>query len=41
VYYSYAVTPWLYITPDLQLINPPGNVEENAFIAGLRTNIRF
>jgi porin len=41
VYYSYAVTPWLYITPDLQLINPPGNVKENAFIAGLRTNIRF
>jgi porin len=40
-YYSCAVTPWLYITPDLQLIDPPGNVKEIAFIAGLRTNIRF
>jgi len=41
VYYSYALTPWFYITGDLQYIAPPRNVRENAFIAALRANIRF
>jgi porin len=40
-YYSYAVTPWFFITGDLEYIDPPHNVMENAFIAGLRANIRF
>jgi len=41
VYYSYAVTPWFYMTGDFQIIDPPRNVRENAVIAGLRANIRF
>jgi porin len=41
VYYSYAVTPWFYMTGDLEFIDPPREVRENAVIAGLRANIRF
>jgi porin len=41
VYYSYAVTPWFYMTGDLQYIDPPLKARKNAFIAGLRANIRF
>jgi porin len=41
LYYSYAVTPWLFASGDLQYIHPPRNSLENAFIAGLRVNIRF
>ena len=38
-YYSYAVTPWLYLSGDLQYVSPPRS--PNAFIAGIRANIRF
>jgi porin len=41
VYYSYAVTPWLYIAGDLQVIDPPRESRDNAVIAGLRTMIKF
>jgi porin len=41
LYYSYAVTPWLFITADVQYILPPRNTFENALIAGLRANLRF
>ena len=41
VYYSFAVTPWFFVTGDLEYIAPPRNSVENAFIAGLRANIRF
>ena len=41
VYYSFAVTPWFFVTGDLEYIAPPRNSVENAFIAGLRANIKF
>ncbi|HBW57768.1 MAG TPA: hypothetical protein DEF27_08175 [Oscillatoriales bacterium UBA8482] len=41
VYYSYAVTPYFYLTADFQYIDPPRNFIDDAFIAGLRANIRF
>lgn len=41
IYYSYALTPWCFITGDLQYIVPPRTSLENAFIAALRLNIRF
>lgn len=41
VFYSYAVTPWLHITGDVQYINPVYSNNDHAFITGLRTNIRF
>ena len=40
-YYSYAVTPWFFLTGDLESIDPPLTTIENAFIAGVRANIRF
>ena len=41
VYYSFAVTPWFFVTGDLEYIAPPRKSLENAFIAALRANIRF
>ena len=41
VFYSYAVTPWFYLTGDLQYIRPPRSTRKDVFIAALRTNIRF
>jgi porin len=41
MYYSYAVTPWFYLTGDLQYISPPRSSVEDAFIVALRANIRF
>jgi porin len=40
-FYSVAVTPWFYITGDLQYIDPASGDNQNAFIAALRANIRF
>jgi len=41
VYYRYAVTPWLSIAGDLQVIDPPRESRDTAVIAGLRTMIKF
>lgn len=40
-YYSYAVTPWFFLTGDVQYIDPTRRNFEDAFILGLRANIRF
>ena len=40
-FYSYAVTPWLHLSADLQYIDPAGAGLKNAFVAGIRANIRF
>jgi porin len=40
-YYSFAVTPWFFVTCDLEYVAPPRKSVENALIAGLRANIRF
>jgi len=41
IFYTYAITPWLYISADLQYINPFRERFKNAFIGGLRTQIRI
>ena len=41
VYYSYAVTPWFFLTGDVQYIDPPRKSVEDSLILGLRANIRF
>jgi porin len=41
LYYSCVVTPWLYITGDLQYIEPPRKERENAVISGLRVVIKL
>jgi len=40
-FYSYAVTPWLYVGADLQYIKPASGSFKNALIPALRTQIRF
>lgn len=41
IYYNVAVTPWLHITPDLQIINPVGDGVDTTVVAGLRAKIDF
>jgi porin len=41
VFYSWAVTPWLQIGPDIQYIRPARSDYDNALVAALRTQIRF
>ncbi|WP_169336898.1 carbohydrate porin [Eudoraea adriatica] len=41
IFYSYSITPWLYIGVDMQYINPFRERFKNAFIGGLRTQIRI
>jgi porin len=40
-FYSYAVTPWLYVGEDIQYIKPASGSFENALVCALRTQIRF
>ena len=40
-YYRYAVTPWFFLTGDVQYIDPPRGSVEDPFVLGLRANIRF
>ncbi len=43
LYYACQVTPWCYITPDLQYVTNAGGDKDdpNAFIAGMRFRIEF
>ncbi len=40
-FYSYAVTPWLYVGGDIQYIDPATGGFKNALVLALRTQIRF
>jgi porin len=40
-YYNYELTPWFHITADLQYVHPADGTENNVFVGGLRTNIKF
>ena len=40
-YYTFAVTPWLQLTPDLQLVNPARQSNATTLIAGVRCNVVF
>jgi porin len=41
VYYNVQVTPWLHISPDLQVVSNPGGDEKNgdAVVAGIRVQL--
>ena len=41
LYYNIAVTPWLHVTPDLQIISPAGKSVDTTVVAGLRVKIDF
>ncbi|MGL6313311.1 carbohydrate porin [Vibrio sp. WXL103] len=40
-FYAYQALPWLTLTGDIQYVVPALNTDSAAWIAGLRTNIRF
>lgn len=41
IFYNLAVTPWFRVAADLQWIQPANSDNDNAWIGGLRANIRF
>lgn len=41
MYYNIAVTPWLHITPDIQIINPVIDRVDTTVVAGVRMKIDF
>ena len=41
VFYNIAATNWLYVTPDIQVIEPAGKRATTAFLTGLRLQMKF
>jgi porin len=41
IFYNIAVTNWLYVTPNIQVIEPAARRSETAFITGVRVQTRF
>ena len=39
LYYNYAATPWLHITPDLQIIDPARRGVDSALLFGIRVKM--
>jgi porin len=40
-YYNCAVTPWLFVTADVQFIDPAFKDNDNAWVAGLRVTVKL
>jgi porin len=41
LFYNIAATNWLYVTPDIQVIEPAAKQSQIAFLTGLRVQMRF
>jgi porin len=41
IFYNIAATNWLYVSPDLQVIEPVGQRATTTFLTGLRVQMRF
>ena len=43
LYYNIEVTPWLHITPDIQVVGNPGGTTMNecSFVYGLRMQMNL
>ncbi|MCZ6804183.1 MAG: carbohydrate porin, partial [Proteobacteria bacterium] len=41
IYYEAEITPWLHVTPDLQIVDPGLSASDTAVIFGLRVNMNF
>ncbi len=42
LYYNIQLTPWLYLTPDIQFLQPgAGRIADDAFIYGIRLNMKL
>jgi len=41
IFYNIAATNWLFVTPDIQVIEPAAKPASTAFLTGLRVQMRF
>lgn len=41
VFYNFAVTPWMNVTPDLQIIQPANAGQSTAIVVGMRGKLTF
>ena len=41
LFYEIAITPWMCLTPDLQIIDPAAEDVDTAWVAGLRLTLKF
>ena len=41
LYYNIEITPWLHITPDIQIIEPAGRGIDTTVVAGIRVKVDF
>jgi porin len=41
LFYNFEVSPWLHITPDLQVVSPSDKSVDTAYIAGVRIKVDF
>lgn len=41
LYYNFQVTPWLHVTPDLQIIDPSRTVNDTSVLFGVRARVTF
>ncbi len=41
IFYNIAMTHWLFVTPDIQVIEPAAKPASTAFLTGLRVQMRF
>ena len=41
IFYNIAATHWLFVTPDIQVIEPAAKPASTAFLTGLRVQMRF
>jgi porin len=41
MYYNIEVTPWLHVTPDLQIIDPANSSVDTAWVMGVRARMDF
>ncbi|UCD91132.1 MAG: carbohydrate porin [Desulfobacterales bacterium] len=41
IFYNLSVTPWFRVTADLQWIHPANSDKDDAWLGGLRANVRF
>jgi porin len=41
IFYNIAATNWLFVTPDIQVIEPAGKRATTAFLTGLRLQMKF
>jgi porin len=41
VFYNIAATNWLFVTPDIQVVEPAAKQASTAFLTGLRVQMRF